>query len=50
MTKINQHGETPPSLKVPVYRHSSETARSANDAGGQVPPAQYSNTGNNKRP
>jgi hypothetical protein len=32
-TKVNQHAETPP-LAAPVYRHSSETQRSDNDAGG----------------
>jgi hypothetical protein len=30
-----------PKVKSPVYKHSSETARSENDAGGSVPPDQY---------
>jgi hypothetical protein len=39
--KINEHGLTPKDLPSPVYRHSSETARSQNDAGGKVPTQQY---------
>jgi hypothetical protein len=39
MTKINEHGETPPSVK--PHRHSSETVRSPNDAGGKLPREQY---------
>ena len=39
-----QHGDTPSNLSIPVYRHASETARSPNDAGGQVPPQQYQDT------
>jgi hypothetical protein len=41
MTKINQHGETPRDVKSPVYRHSSETLRSPNDAGGKIDRGQY---------
>jgi hypothetical protein len=40
---VNQHGSTPADLKSPVYRHSSETARSQSDAGGKVPVSQYEN-------
>lgn len=40
-TTPKQHGDTPPNLSVPVYRHSSETVRSPKDQGGQVPPSQY---------
>jgi hypothetical protein len=36
MAKVNEHACTPKDLKTPVYRHSSETARSSNDAGGPV--------------
>jgi hypothetical protein len=36
-----QHGDTPPNLNVPVHRHSSETVRAPNDAGGEVPRGQY---------
>jgi hypothetical protein len=43
MTKVEQHGSTPSDLKSPVYRHSTETARSQNDAGGKVPTSQYEN-------
>ncbi|WP_298106324.1 hypothetical protein [Bradyrhizobium sp.] len=43
-TTPKQHGDTPPAVSVPVYRHSSETARSNNDAGGKVPPSQYEGT------
>jgi hypothetical protein len=31
--------KTPPDIK--VHRHSSETARSKNDAGGEVPTSDY---------
>jgi hypothetical protein len=49
MTKNNNHpdphprqrGDTPPNLSVPVYRHSSETVRAPNDAGGKVPRSMY---------
>jgi hypothetical protein len=42
MEKAQQHGCTPPDLKAPVYRHSSETARSQNDAGGPLPASEWS--------
>lgn len=32
--KVNEHGIAPPDLK--IYRHSSETQRSENDAGGKL--------------
>jgi hypothetical protein len=35
-TKVNEHGNTPPDLKSPIYRHASETQRSDNDAGGKL--------------
>jgi hypothetical protein len=35
--KVEEHGSTPKDLPSPVYRHSSETVRSQNDAGGKVP-------------
>lgn len=42
-TTPKQHGDVPRDLSAPVYRHSSETVRSPNDAGGKVSPAQYQN-------
>jgi hypothetical protein len=41
--KVEEHGSTPKDLPSPVYRHSSETARSQNDSGGKVPTQQYEN-------
>jgi hypothetical protein len=41
MAKVNEHGEMPTDIKSPVYRHSSETVRSKNDAGGEVPASDY---------
>jgi hypothetical protein len=41
MTTPKSHQDTPPNLNVPVHRHSSETVRAPNDAGGKVPPPQY---------
>jgi len=43
-TTPKQHRDVPSNLSVPVYRHSSETAPSPNDAGGRVPPSQYQGT------
>jgi hypothetical protein len=40
--KINEHGIAPSEIK--IYRHSSDTARSPNDAGGKVPVSQYDTT------
>lgn len=40
-TKI--HGSTPRDLALPVHRHSSETVRSTNAAGGEVPRSDYAN-------
>lgn len=42
-TKIQEHGGTPRDLAQPVHRHSSETARSTSDAGGEVPRSDYAN-------
>jgi hypothetical protein len=39
MSKINEHFPMPGGAE--PYRHPSETVRSPNDAGGQVPPGQY---------
>jgi hypothetical protein len=39
MTEIDSR--QPAGVKAPVYRHSSETVRSPNDAGGKVEPSQY---------
>jgi hypothetical protein len=33
---VNEHGHAPSDLKEPIYRHSSETQRSDNDAGGKL--------------
>jgi hypothetical protein len=35
-TVVNEHGHAPSDLKEPIYRHSSETQRSDNDAGGKL--------------
>jgi hypothetical protein len=35
MTKPNEHGSAP-ATPSPIYRHSSETQRSENDAGGKL--------------
>jgi hypothetical protein len=40
MTKIEPNHPTPPTLP-PVYRHSSETVRSKDDAGGEIVPSRY---------
>ena len=44
MTTPKEHADTPTNLNMLVYRHASETARSKNDAGGQIPPSQYQGT------
>jgi hypothetical protein len=41
MTKVQEHGSAPPDLKSPVYRHSSESNRSTNDAGGKIERSSY---------
>jgi hypothetical protein len=41
-TTVNQHGETPPDLKSPVYRSASPVVgKSPNAAGGEIPKEQY---------
>jgi hypothetical protein len=45
MTRINEHSDTLSDLKQQPHRHSSETARSRNDAGGEVPVDQYRKEG-----
>jgi hypothetical protein len=40
MTKINEHGSAPETPS-PIYRHASETVRSTNEAGGEVPRSNY---------
>jgi hypothetical protein len=39
MVKINEHAPTPKGID--PYRHPSQTVRSPNDAGGEVPRGQY---------
>jgi hypothetical protein len=39
-TPVHQHG-TPDVKPAPIYRHSSETTRSAGDAGGKVDQGAY---------
>jgi hypothetical protein len=34
---IHSHAPTPPELRTPMYRRSSETVGSLNPAGGEVP-------------
>jgi hypothetical protein len=40
-TKIEQHGTPDVKPASPIYRHSTESARSQNDAGGEVPAGKY---------
>jgi hypothetical protein len=41
MTKVNEHSLPDAKPAAPIYRHSSETARSQNDAGGKISVDQY---------